>query len=300
MNTLVNFNLRAGTPWIGRWLPVLLGLAALYLPTYWRLANGIWNNEEDAHGPLILMVAYYLLWTKRDAFTALGGDKPWSSGANVVAGWLLLVFGLLMYAIGRSQTILILEVGSQLPVFFGALLLTLGMRGALALWFPVLFLVFMVPLPSSLVDALTGTLKQQVSVIAEQVLYLLNYPIARSGVTLTIGPYQLLVADACSGLHSMFSLSALGLLYVHLMQHGKALRNGILLASILPIAFAANVARVLILVLVTYYFGDEAGQGFVHDAAGILLFVVALIMLFMLDKVLGFFLADNLVLGGAK
>lgn len=77
---------------------------------------------------------------------------------------------------------------------------------------------------------------------------------------LTIGQYQLLVADACSGLHSMFSLSALGALFMYLMARASLLHNAIMLVSILPIAFAANIARVLLLLLITYHFGDAAGQ----------------------------------------
>ncbi|NWG87703.1 MAG: exosortase B [Hydrogenophilaceae bacterium] len=263
------------------WLPTLLGLAILYLPTYWYLANHTWTQDEHAHGPLILIVALYLAWQQREVFL-----RTTPSPAQLV-GWPIAIFGLLLYALGRSQEIVIMEIGSQIPVLLGTLLITLGWRAVRTLWFPLLFLVFMIPLPGFMVDAATGPLKHQVSVLAEGILYLFDYPIARNGVVLTIGPYQLLVADACSGLHSMFSLSALGLLYVHLMQHRSWLRNGILIAAILPIAFAANVARVIILVLVTYHFGDAAAQGIVHDSAGILLFVVALLLLFGLDSLLG-------------
>jgi exosortase len=148
-------------------------------------------------------------------------------------------------------------------------------------------------LPGILVDAVTGPLKQQVSELAEAILYQAGYPIARSGVTLTIGQYQLLVADACSGLNSMFSLSAMGLLYLYLMQHTSWLRNGLIIACLLPIAFVANVVRVIIIVLVTYHLGDEAGQGFIHGFAGILLFIISLLFLFALDGVLGWFIADH-------
>ncbi len=141
----------------------------------------------------------------------------------------------------------------------------------------------MIPLPGFVVDAATGPLKQYISVIAEQVLYAAGYPIARSGVTLTVGPYQLLVADACSGLHSMFSLSAMGLLYLYLMQHTSTARNLIIMAAILPIAFVANIVRVMVLILVTYHMGDEAGQGFLHGFAGIMLFIIGLLFLFALD-----------------
>jgi len=143
-----------------------------------------------------------------------------------------------------------------------------------------------VPLPASFVDALTGPLKQHVSASAEHLLYAAGFPIARSGVVLDIGQYQLLVADACSGLNSMFSLSALGLLYLYLMHRRSWLHNALMLATILPIAFAANVIRVVVLALITYRFGDAAGQGFLHSAAGLVLVMVALAIVFVLDAAL--------------
>jgi len=270
------------------WWPVLLGLAALYGPTYYDLANGLWNSEEHAHGPIVLIVALYLIWRSRAALLTPGDEKP-----SAAIGWPVLALGLLIYALGRSQDIILFEVGSQIPVLIGALLITTGFSAVRAMWFPLFFLLFMVPLPGFIVDAATGPLKQYISVIAEHILYAVGYPIARTGVILTIGQYQLLVADACSGLHSMFSLTAMGLLYLYLMQRTSMARNLILIASILPIAFAANVVRVMILVLVTYHFGDEAGQGFVHDFAGILLFVVGLLFLFALDGLLGLFFPDK-------
>ncbi len=272
------------------WWPVVLGLLVLYVPTYWLLAHGIWNSEEQAHGPIVLVVALFLIWQRRGVFLADAGTPP--TRGETAAGWALLVVGLLAYALGRSQDILLFEVGSQIPVILGALLITLGIRAARALWFALFFLVFMIPLPGFIVDAATGPLKQYISIIAEQVLYAAGYPVARSGVTLTVGPYQLLVADACSGLHSMFSLSAMGLLYLYLMQHTSIARNLIIMAAILPIAFAANVVRVMVLVLITYHLGDEAGQGFLHGFAGIMLFVIGLLFLFVLDWVLGFIFPD--------
>jgi exosortase B len=280
-------------PLLKTWWPVLVGLLVLYVPTYWMLAHGIWNTEEYAHGPIVLVVTLYLIWQQRGIFVRGANlHKPTRSEASM--GWILLILGLLMYAIGRSQDILIFEVGSQVPVILGALLITLGLPAARTLWFALFFLLFMIPLPRFLVDAVTGPLKQYISVISEQVLYAAGYPIARSGVTLTVGPYQLLVADACSGLHSMFSLSAMGLLYLYLMQHTSVARNVIIMAAILPIAFAANIVRVMVLILVTYHLGDEAGQGFLHGFAGIMLFVIGLLFLFALDGLLGFIFPDRL------
>ena len=274
------------------WWPVLLGLVVLYAPTYWMLAHGLWNTEEQAHGPIVLVVTLFLVWQERDIFlTDVSGHATGTPAT--ISGWALLVFGLLTYALGRSQDILLFEIGSQVPVILGMLLITLGWRSVKAVWFALFFLLFMIPLPGFVVDAATGPLKQYISIIAEQVLYAAGYPIARSGVTLTVGPYQLLVADACSGLHSMFSLSAMGLLYLYLMQHTSVARNVFIMAAILPIAFAANIVRVMVLILVTYHLGDEAGQGFLHGFAGIMLFVIGLLFLFALDGLLGFIFPDR-------
>jgi exosortase len=118
----------------------------------------------------------------------------------------------------------------------------------------------------------------------------MGYPVGRSGVVMTVGPYQLLVADACAGLNSMFTLEALGMLYMNLMRYSSALRNIVLALLLVPTAFLANIIRVMILVLVTYHFGDAAGQGFVHGFAGMVLFMVALGLMVLLDKMLGMFL----------
>jgi exosortase B len=197
---------------------------------------------------------------------------------------------LLLYAFGRSQDIIMFEVGSQIPLLAGLLLTFKGPAALRAAAFPLFFLIFMIPLPGPLVVTLTTPLKSAVSTVAEWLLYHAGYPIARAGVILSIGPYQLLVADACAGLNSMFTLEALGLLYMNLMGHTSKARNVALAVLIIPIAFVANVVRVIILVLVTFHFGDAAGQGFVHDFAGMVLFIVGLVLMLTVDRVIGRFL----------
>lgn len=287
MNTMQTSSTAQAAAFRLGWLPAILGLLALYLPTYYSLANGLWDSEEQAHGPIVLAVALWLLWQRREQLLQLA-PRP-----ATFAGSASLLLGCLLYTLGRSQDILIFEVGSQIPVLAGLILLEWGWRGVRLCAFPLFFLAFMVPLPGAFVDAATASLKAHVSVIAEHLLYALGYPIARNGVTLTIGPYQLLVADACSGLHSMFSLSAMGLLYFYLIRHTSWLRNGILIAAILPVAFAANIVRVLALVLITFHFGNDAAQGFIHGFAGILLFIVALVGLMLLDSLLGLVFKDK-------
>lgn len=271
---------RGGAPWL-RWLPVAAGLLVLYVPTYLALAHGAWNEEHNAHGPLVLLVITWLAWRERGVLAELP-----ERGATV-AGSIALAIGLLFYVLGRALEFVYFEAFSQVPVLAGVLLFIYGWRGVRLMWFPLLYLLFLVPLPGVVVDAATGSLKQMVSVIAENLLYQAGYPIARTGVILTIGQYQLLVADACSGLNSMYSLTAMGLLFLYITWDGNWLRAILMLLAIWPIAFAANIVRVITLVLITYYLGDEAAQGFLHGFSGIMLFLVSLFLLFGLHALLG-------------
>jgi exosortase B len=259
------------------WLWVALGLLALYLPSYWNAAQGLWQTDEFGHAPLILVIAAWLFWQARHAVER----TPDTLGSG--SGWLVLTFGLALYALGRAAGLSSIEFASQIFIVAAVLLLLKGSQGLRAAWFPVFYLVFMVPLPGTVVDALTEPLKHWISIIVVDVLHAVGYPIGRSGVMITVGRYELLVADACSGLNSMFSLAALGALFIHVTGRKGRLHTALLVLAIVPIAFAANIVRVVSLVLITYHFGDAAGQGFLHGAAGIVLMLVALLAFFALD-----------------
>lgn len=269
------------------WLWVALGLAALYLPSYWNAAQGLWQTDEFGHAPLILGIVAWLFWQSRHAVN----DAPESPHSG--SGWLLMALGLALYAVGRSAGVSSVEFASQLFVAAAVLLLLKGRQALRAAWFPVFYLIFMVPLPGTVVDALTGPLKHWISIIVVDVLHAAGYPIGRSGVMITVGRYELLVADACSGLNSMFSLAALGALFIHIMGRKSRLHTALLVLAIVPISFAANIVRVISLVLITYHFGDAAGQGFLHGAAGIVLMLVALLAFFAIDWCLARWLPEE-------
>ena len=270
----------ASAPSEPTWWIAGFGLAVMYLPVYWAAAHGIWQDEDQMHGVLILAVMVWLFWGLRHRIAAtLAEPAPgW--------GWSIFACGCVVYLTGQLFNISSLEFASQPFIVASVLLILKGRRAIHVAWFALAYFVFMIPLPATLVDAITGPLKQWISAIVVEVLYRVGYPISRSGVILVIGQYQMLVADACSGLHSMFSLAALGTLFMHVMGRRSTLHNVIMLASILPIAFTANIVRVMALVLITYHFGDEAGQGFLHGAAGIVLMLVALACFFGLDALL--------------
>ncbi|WP_342118558.1 exosortase B [Pseudoduganella sp. OTU4001] len=272
--------LRAALP---DWLPVVLGMAVLYVPTFHALFTGLWTTEEQAHGPIILLLSLWLMYRQWPAMLVRADGQPQA------LGWPLLALGLLAYILGRSQGIIAFEIASFILLLAAVLMLKCG-RGALRVqWFAFFFMAFMVPLPGPLVGMLTMPMKMAVSWATELLLFAAGYPIARSGVILQIGQYQLLVADACAGLQTLLTLEALGLFYLNVVRHSSAFRNVALALLIIPISFTANVIRVITLSLVTYYLGDAAGQGFLHGFAGMVLFITALLLIIGVDAFLQWF-----------
>ncbi|MBA2723597.1 MAG: exosortase, partial [Methylibium sp.] len=239
------FPLESRSSWLGApnagWVIALLGWALMYLPVYWWASNTIWQSDDHAHGPIVLAVLAWLLWSLRESLA----QSPGEAHPGWAWGWPVLAFGLALYVMGRVLNFSIFVFGSQTFVLAGALMLMKGTRALRLAWFPIFYTIFMIPLPGVLVDAITSPLKQWISVIVVEILYGVGYPIARTGVIIVVGQYQMLVADACSGLNSMFSLSALGTVFMYLMARKSVVHNAIMLASILPIAFASNIIRVI-------------------------------------------------------
>lgn len=267
----------------------MVGVGVLFMcvPTYVTLDKTIWNIVGQGHGPVMLALALWLAWQRLPIITQLQDER------RHIGGGIVLGAALLFYILGRSQDMLFMEVGAQIFLFAGLLIFYKGYTALKRMWFPLFFLLFLVPLPAPVVDAVTAPLKASVSYVAEAIIYQLGYPIGRAGVTLSIGPYQLLVADACAGLNSIFALEAIGVFYMSIVNHKSQLRNVLLASLIIPISFVSNVVRVITLVLVTYYFGDEVGQGFVHNFAGILLFMFATLLTIATDAFLGLFFKNS-------
>lgn len=258
---------------------VAAGFALLTVPLLWDVSTGRVAEGMQGHELAIFAVSLYLLYRQRDALAAVREASPRVGGGVCLLGFALYVFG-------RAYDLRLALL--SLIVLMAGTLLAFGGRRALRLaWFAVVFPAFALPLPFELVIALTGPMKTAVSAVAVELLSWAGFPMARSGVVMTIGQYQLLVTEACAGLQTMFTLEAMGLLYASLMNHMSAWRNTLLAILVVPIAFAANVVRVIVLALVTYYWGDAAGQGFLHGFSGMVLFFVALVLVVAVDGLLG-------------
>lgn len=263
--------------------PVVIMFLVLSTLTFYGINNTLWQTSQNAHGSIVLAICVWFLLFKT---SILIEEKQFNPQPSIGVGLVVFLIGCALYIIGHSQTFYTIEVFSLICISSGLTLSFLGFGIYKKLWFGFFFMFFLIPLPGSIIDTVTLPLKIAVSFTTEHILYYLDYPIARNGVLLNIGQYQLLVADACSGMMSLFTLEALGLLYMNVMRYESLGRNLTLAIMIVPISFVANVTRVIILCLITYYYGDSAGQGFMHEYSGMVLFLCALILIIMLDGVL--------------
>jgi exosortase len=151
------------------------------------------------------------------------------------------------------------------------------------IWFPLIYTAFIFPPPNTVFDIVTQPMKIFISYSAVFILQYFDYPVVNSGVSIQIGQYQMLVAAACSGLNSLISLTALGLFYSYIISRSNLAYMAALVIWIVPIAMIANIVRVLLLLLITYHFGEAAGQGFFHELAGLTMFATALLCIFGVD-----------------
>lgn len=263
---------------VKRYPLLALALLVTILPTLYATATESWTQESGVHGPLVLATAIWLVWRNWDSIAAE------ATPGNLWIAVPVVVLGSALYTFGRSFNFLMIEVAALLLTLLAIAYAFVGHRVLMKLWFPIFYLGFLIPLPGWVLDSFTQPLKILVSDIVTWLLAGLGYPISQVGVTLYIAQYQLLVEDACAGLNSIISLTAVGLFYIYLMHNASWRYSLLLLAFLLPIAIAANVIRVIILVLLTYYFGNEVAQGYLHDFAGIVTFVSALLLFFLVDQ----------------
>lgn len=274
-NTIQNENLQ-------NLIIIFTGIFLAYFPTFYHLFNTLWQDENHIYEVFPIIISSYIFFSiaKEESLLTKKIYLEWNLWA-----WLIFISGLMLHILGHSQDIPQIDILGLLFIVIGITFLLFGKVGLQKLWFPIMFLSFSIPIPGSIIDATTGTLKIGVSQCVEYLLHQFEYPISRDGVILTIGNYQLLVADACSGLNSIIALITLTVLYLYLTSRNIA-KIIIIVLLILPIAFIANIARVLLLSLITYHYGDSAGQGFAHNLAGFLLFFIALTLLIISDKAL--------------
>ena len=260
---------------------LLAGLLVLAIPTFGSLARQTWSSDLGAHGPIVLATGLWLLSRCRKRMIA----QRTVPASGIL--FLMLAVSLALYIFGRAYDFLFLEGAGFYLIALTMLYSLVGAGGLRVAAFPLVYLAFIVPLPGWVIAQLTVPLRNFVSFVATEGLQHLGYPIIRHGVALYIAQYQLLVEDACAGMNSIVGLTAITLFYIYVMDRTRSGYALFLLLLVIPIAIFVNLLRVVALILITYYAGDGVAQGFMHVTTGIVLFGVALVVMFLVDMTLG-------------
>lgn len=258
------------------WVCVL----ALYGPVFYILYKERWAMIDYGHAPFILPVSLFIVWTKRGELSAI---KTKTSPVSFVTGLGLLMFGASMFNFGWRMEYLLIQTLSLFPLLSGLIIFLYGTAILRSLMFPLFYLLLLVPLPLGLLDSVTLPMRHFASVTSQMILHFFHYPVTRSGLLLNLGGHEIFLGAPCSGFRSLITMLALGLIYVYFNQ-GKLVKNLILIAAIVPLALFGNIVRVITICLITYYFGDRAGQGFLHDFSGMVVFLIMILGLMALEN----------------
>lgn len=246
---------------------------ALYAPVLTSLAADWATDDNYSHGFIILPFALYFAWERRRALAA-------ASISPSLLGLAVLGAGLAMFLIGILGAERFLVRLSMLFVLAGALAFVRGWASVKALGFPLAFLLLMIPVPAIIFNKLAFPLQLLASRVGETMLSLLGIPVLREGNLIVLARTTLEVAEACSGIRSLISLLALGIIYGYFIDPRPGVRTIIALTTI-PIAILANGVRVAGTGVAAHYVGEEAALGFFHSFSGWLMFGVAFGLLFV-------------------
>lgn len=255
----------ARLPWKNvAWFGALLVLC--YAPVLYHLGQQFYENEDMGHGFFVPLVSAFIVWKRRDALAAVKPQTNYWGLAVVVWGSLQFMLGTLAANIFLARTAFLISLT-------GAVWFLCGTRILKLLAFPLLLLWFMIPIPAIIYARLTLPLQLFASRVAETVLSWIGIPVLRAGNVLELASQKLSVVEACSGIRSLLSLTFLSLIYAYFFDSKVWMRWALLIATI-PIAIAANAARVTITGILSEYRADLA-QGFFHLLEGWVLFGVA-------------------------
>ncbi len=241
----------------------------LYLPQFVYLVSVVWREARYSHGYLIPAVSLFWLWTRRQALGAV--PRAPASGGYVILG-----VGIVLWLWAQARAVNAIAHASILVSLSGIVAASHGYRRLRAVAFPLLYLVFCFPVPKRLDDLYVVLPLQSVaSRAAESIVSTLGIPVLRQGNVLEVPGSVLLVEEACSGIHSLFALLALGVAAVFFLPFRRWVAAALVAATV-PIAIAANVLRIVLTAVLAVGVSPKLAEGFSHQFAGVLVFITGL------------------------
>ena len=257
-------------------------IAAAVLVVFWqvfvRLIDAWIVDGNYSHGFLIIPIALYFVWERRERLAAATPRPTWF-GLVVLAG------GLATLLAGLWGSELFLSRIALLPVIAGIVLFVLGSQHLRILWFPIAFLFLMIPIPAIIFNQIAFPLQLLASRAGAWAISAAGIPVLREGNLLVLAHTTLEVAEACSGIRSLVSLITLGIVYGYFMDSRTWVR-ALIVASAVPVAIVANAARVAGTGMMAQWIGPEAADGFFHEFSGWIVFLFAFVMILLIQRLI--------------
>ena len=257
---------------------VLLALGLLYFPILQNLAHD-WNtNDNYSHGYFIPILSAYIIYTLKDELKKLPIHTS-------IGGLVLLIAGLAQLIVAKAGSEFFLQRTSLIPVLAGIVLFCLGFAFFKKLFLPIIYLIFMIPLPAIIWNKIAFPMQLFGSYLTEKIVVLMGIPIFREGNVLHLTNTTLEVVDACSGLRSLTTLFALSAVFAILSSH-TTFQKWILFLAAAPIAIFANIVRLSATALLASKYGGDVAQGFLHDFSGLVVFAVGIVLLVTVSNII--------------
>jgi len=246
----------------------------------WMYVRFMGGDSYYSHGFIIPFVSGFLIWQKR---------KELKKQRIEISGWglLLITIAVLIHILGTILYVFSVSGFSIVFLIFGFSLFLLGKTITRKILFPLIFLIFMFPLPQAFISVISFPMKMLVAKVGADIVTFLGISVYREGFHITIPAGSLLVGNPCSGLRSLIAFLALGSVLAYLSSMPN-IRKCLLFFLAIPIAILSNIIRVPILILLSHIWGIEAGspESFWHDASGVFVFILGLLMLFYTGEAL--------------
>lgn len=257
---------------------VSLCFFVLYHQVIYNMALDWTMDDNYSHGFLIPLISGYLIWCKKDTLSKIS-----ITPSNL--GLILLTGSLAFFIITNLGAELFTMRFSMIMVILSCSVFLAGWKFTGVLFLPVVYLIFMIPLPAIIWNEMAFPLKLFATKIAVSVINFLSIPVYREGNIIHLANTTLEVVDACSGLRSLTSLLALSAAFALISEHSN-IKKFILFLSAIPIAIFVNIVRLSGTAVMARHFGAQVAQGFLHEVSGILIFVFAFVILYIVHWLL--------------
>ena len=263
-----------GTSPVLFWSTALVAAALLtftYADSLAYLIKQWTENDNYSHGFFVPLVVVVLMWWRREQVVAAGLKPSWS-------GVIIVLFGFGLFIMGELATLYYLLYLSMWLVLVGLLVAAIGPRACWELAFPIGYLLTMFPLPQMFEQNLSASLQLASSALGVGCLQVIGVTAFREGNVIDLGPIQLQVVEACSGLRYLFPLASLALLCGYLFQN-RLWKKFILVGSAIPLAILLNGTRIGLIGVLVEWQGLGAAEGFMHAFEGWIIFVISFAVL---------------------